>query len=189
MSFSSVGDVGALKIKFQEEFGDDPKLWERFNRHMQLAAKGVYHTTTVSPQKFFTDPYYCGKDLAGTLFPAVLEALSETCSGRYVEAVLTGGIGCSKTTIALLGTMYQIYVLSCMHNPQRAFGLHQTDEIVFIFQSLAAHLAKDVSFDRFRARLEESPYFQAKFPHNKDLKSVIAFPNRIIVKAVAQYFH
>lgn len=174
-----------LKAKFQAEFGNDPQLWDRFSRHVQLAAKGVYHTTPVSPRKFFTDPYYCGKDIANTLFPAVLEALEETCSGRYVEAVLTGGIGCSKTTIALLGMMYQVYVLSCMHNPQRAFGLMQSDEIVFIFQSLAAHLAKDISFDRFRARLDESQYFQTKFPYNKDLKSVIAFPKRIIVKAVS----
>lgn len=182
---SQAADLTELKQKFEAEFGTDPKLWERFSRHMQLAAKGIYHTTPVSPHKFFTDPYYCGKDLAGTLFPVVLDALAETCSGKFVEAVLTGGIGCSKTTIALLGTMYQIYVLSCMHNPQRAFGLMQSDEIVFIFQSLAAHLAKDISFDRFRARIEESPYFQAKFAFNKDLKSVMVFPNRIIVKAVS----
>ena len=116
-----------VKQAFIEQFGDDPKLWDRFERHMQLAAKGIYHTTPVPARKFFTDPYCCGKDIAGTLFPAVLQALEDTCSGRYVEAVLTGGIGCSKTTIALLGMMYQIYVLSCMHNPQRAFGLMQSD--------------------------------------------------------------
>lgn len=174
-----------IRAKFEAEFGSDPELWEQFKRHVRLAAQGIYHSIPVTPRQFFTDPYYMGDDLAGSLFPEVLKALEECCSGNYVEAVLTGGIGVSKTTIALLGTMYQVYVLSCMHSPQKAFGLMASDEIVFIFQSLAAHLAHDIDFERFKQRIELSPYFRTKFPHDKDLKAVLKFPNRIIVKAVS----
>lgn len=64
-----------LRKKFEEEFGTDPKLWAEFERHVRFQAKGVYHTTPVSVAKFFSDPYYCGTSVAGTLFPEVLKAL------------------------------------------------------------------------------------------------------------------
>ena len=174
-----------LREQFEAEFGSDPELWEHFKRHVQHQAQGIYHTTPISPEQFFSDPYYCGKDLAGSLYPEVLKALSECSSGRYVEAVLTGGIGVSKTTIALLGTVYQLYLLSCMRSPQKAFGLIASDEIILIFQSLNEGLARNVDFARFKARIDESAYFRAKFQYNKELTSTLNFPNRIIVKPVS----
>lgn len=173
-----------LKAKFEAEFGADPVLWEQFKRHINLQARGIYHTTPVSPRQFFSDPYYCGKDIAGSLYPEVVKALEECSSGRYVEAVMTGGIGVSKTTIALLGTFYQLYLLSCMRSPQKALGLIASDEIIIIFQSLNAGLARAVDFQRFKARVDESAYFKAKFMYDKGLTSELRFPHHIIVKPV-----
>ena len=80
------------------------------------------------------------------LYPAVMEELRELNSGKYVEAVLTGAIGTGKSTIALFTTAYQLYLLSCLKDPHRLFGLDPSSEIVFAFQSLNKLLAKsDVS--------------------------------------------
>jgi hypothetical protein len=113
------------------------------------------------------------------IWPEVMKCASELNSGRYVEGVLTGGIGVAKTTIALWTMAYQLYVLSCFQNPQKVYGISSSDEIVFIIQSIAGKQAKEVGYDRLRAMIEEAPYFKNKFRFDKDLMSQMVFPNRI----------
>lgn len=105
--------------------------------------------------------------------------------GSYEEAVLTGGIGTGKTTLALFSTAYQLYLLSCHRNPQKSFGLDPASEIVFIFQSINATLAKVVGYERFKAMISGSPYFKDQFPFDKTIVSELRFPNRVIVKSVS----
>lgn len=124
-------------------------------------------------------------DNKGVIYPAVLEEIVKISSGDYSEVVLTGGIGSGKTSIALYVNAYQIYLLSCLKNPHKQFGLDPSSEIVFIFQNLNAKKAKEVDYDRFRNLIERSPYFRQHFPFNKDVKSQMHFPNRIIVKPVS----
>lgn len=101
---------------------------------------------------------------------------------RNGRVFVTGNTG--KSTIALYSTAYQLYLLSCMKSPHQSFGLDPSSEIVFIFQSINARLAKAVDYDRFRTMIAKSPYFKEHFPFNKDLESELIFPNRIIVKPV-----
>jgi hypothetical protein len=115
------------------------------------------------------------------IYPRIMGELVEMNNGLYVEAVMTGAIGVGKTTIALFSQAYQLYVLSCIINPQRLFRLAPSDEILIVFQSLTAKAAKDVDFDRFRTMLSTSPYFRDVFPFDKDLTSELRFPNRIQV--------
>src|SRR5262249_15692681 len=117
--------------------------------------------------------------------PAVMDAIVELNSGGYVEAVLSGGIGTAKTTIALITTAYQLYVLSCLLEPQTLFGLQPSSELIFVFQSVTAKLSKSVDYDRFQAMIAESAYFQAHFPFDRRLKAEMRFPNRITVKPLS----
>ncbi len=119
------------------------------------------------------------------VYPAVMDELIELNSGGYDEAVLTGGIGTAKTTIALYTTAYQLYLLSCMKNPHGEFGLDPSSEIMIIFQSINANLAKSVDYTRFRHMIEQSHYFNTTFPFDKDLASKMIFPNRIEVVPVS----
>ena len=80
----------------------------------------------------------------------------------YSEAVLTGGIGTGKTTIALYSTAYQLYVLSCFRDPHVLFELDPASEIVFVFQNKTESLAKAVDYERFKAMVESSPYFRGR---------------------------
>lgn len=136
----------------------------------------------VDPYTFFTHEYYLN---AGTsIYPTIMDELVEINSGKYDEIVLTGGIGSGKTSIAVWSQAYQLYVLSCLEQPQAEFGLDPSHEIVIIFQSLNATLAEELDYSRFKSALDRSRYFQEKFPHNKYLESQMEFPNRVIVKPV-----
>lgn len=139
-------------------------------------------------EAFIVNEHYLNaRDKSGgvVIYPEVMKALVELNSGLYSEAVLTGGIGTAKTTIALYTNAYQLYLLSCYESPHMEFGLDPSSEIVFIFQNLNAKKAKEVDYDRFRSLIERSPYFQKYFPFNKDIKSELQFPHRIIVKPVS----
>lgn len=140
-------------------------------------------TSPVPIRKFIESPYFLGME--GVLYPEVLRCVEEMNNGDYQEAVLTGAIGTGKTTIALVSTAYQLYLLSCYTNPQEVFALDPASEIMFIFQSLNANLAKSVDYARFKAMLEKSPYFRENFPFNKDILSELRFPSRIIVKPIS----
>lgn len=124
-------------------------------------------------------------DMGDEIFPKVKDEIADLCSGKYIEAVLTGGIGTGKTTIALVATAYTLYQLACLREPQREFGLARSSEIVFIFQSLNAKLSKAVDFDRFKAMLDNSAFFQELFRYDRNITSELRFPNRIIVKPLS----
>lgn len=143
----------------------------------------LYRWKPVPVREFICSPEYLNK--APEIYPVVLDAAEELNSGCYVEAVLTGGIGSGKTTLALYTNAYQLYLLSCLRSPHKLFGLDPSSEILLIFQSITKHLAQGVDYERFRNMVERSPYFQRHFPHNKDLKSRLVFPNRIEVIPVA----
>lgn len=137
----------------------------------------------VDVETFVNSPKYLNKP--GTLYPKVMDELKELCSGKYVEAVLTGGIGTGKTTLALYAQAYELYRLSLMRNPHAEFGLDPSSEIVVIFQSITAALAKSVDYKRFEDMIKNAPYFQRRFMFDMSISSELRFPRRIIVKPVA----
>lgn len=122
----------------------------------------------------------------GVLWPAVLKEGAEINSGKYVEVVLTGGIGVAKSTLALYTQAYQLYVLTCMENPHEAFDLDPSSEILIVFQSITKDLAKDVDYGRFRAMIDDSPYFKKYCPYDTERASDMRFTNsRIVIKPVS----
>ena len=145
--------------------------------------RNAYTMLPVDVQTFVESPDFL--DCRGTLYPAVMNELRDLNSGRYVEAVLTGAIGTGKTTIALFTTAYQLYLLSCLKDPHRLFNLDPSSEIVFAFQSLNKMLAKSIDYERFRAMLTRSPYFNQFFPFNKKITSEMTFPHRIVVRPLS----
>lgn len=136
----------------------------------------------VDMHTFITDPYYMNK--SDDIYPKVLEELTEINSGKYVEVVLTGGIGCAKTTCALYTVAYQLYLLSCLKNPHRMYGLDPSSEILFVFQSINGKISL-ASFRRFQSMIEGCQYFREEFPPDPNLKSKLVFPSRIEVVPVS----
>lgn len=138
-----------------------------------------YTHVPVGPHEFLVSPEFM--DSEEGLYPIFIEEFVKLNSGNYSEAVLTGGIGCFKTTMALYTTAYQLYLLSCMKNPQKTFSLTKESEIVFIFQSSKRELAKKVDFERFRNMIAGCKYFNKSFPFNPEILTELRFPHNIQV--------
>ena len=102
----------------------------------------------------------------------------------YTEAVLAGGIGVGKSTVAVLSLAYQIYVLSCLQSPQRLFNLSERSEIVFVVQAPTERLAKVVGYSRMRELGLQSPYFK-RFAPDKRVKSELRFPNGVVLRPLS----
>ena len=139
--------------------------------------------TPVDPETFLMDSYFLGK--SGEVYPEVFKAYIELSTGGYDEAVMTGGIGSGKTQLALYSLSYQLYLLSCLVNPQGTFGLDSSSEVKMIFQSLRKSTASDVDYARFKHMIEASPYFRNEYPHNANLESKLVFPNRVILEPLS----
>lgn len=158
------------------------RLSEKPSKRSELVRVANRKFNPVDIETFLRDPFYLG--LEGQIYPTIVEDLKAINSGEYTEAVLTGGIGVAKTTIALWTNAYQLYLLSSLVDPQREFGLDKSSEILIVFQSLNSGHAKDLDYGRFRALIEGSPYFNKSFPFRKDLESTLKFQNRIEVRPI-----
>jgi hypothetical protein len=149
----------------------------------RLADYSQFRWKPVGIVEFICSPHYLNKEKE--IYPGVLEAAEELNSGGYVEAIMTGGIGSGKTTLALYTNAYQLYLLSCMRSPHKQFGLDPSSEILLIFQSMTLKLAQGVDYQRFRNMIEGSPYFLKHYPFDRQLKSKLVFQNRVEVIPVA----
>lgn len=147
-----------------------------------VSSLALYRTPPVDVRTFCCDEAFLNK--ASYLYPLVLDEIGEMNSGKYIEIILTGGIGSAKTTAALYSTAYQQYLLSCMYNAHAAFGLDPSSEILTVFQSITATVSAN-SFRRFRDMVTQSKYFKNHFPWDKDLKTKLVFPNRIEVTPIS----
>lgn len=148
-----------------------------------LRNTSLYKWPPVGMREFVCGEYYLNKK--EDIYEKVMEELVEiNTPGKYVEIVLTGGIGSAKTTTALYTTGYQLYLLSCMHAPHKVFGLDSASEILIVFQSLNAQTSKS-SYTRFKTMIEGSDYFKENFYFDKHIESKLVFPHRIEVVPVS----
>lgn len=177
-------DAGPQKINaaFQRWLDDD-----EVTRAQVLAKLQGYKHVPVDAETFLRDPFYLG--LEDELYDTMLQPFLDLNSGQFVEAVLTGGIGSAKTSLAVWTTLRQLYLLSLMENPHKTFGLQRSDEIEIILQSITETLAEAVSFSRLRALIQlnhkRNGYFKREFAHNTNKDSELVFPHRILLKPVS----
>lgn len=155
---------------------------EGFDKYAQYSHKPVSLRDFIERKDMMNAYHPDGRPI---VWPLVMDDLEAMNDGTYQEVVLTGGIGVAKTTLALYSIAYQLYLLSCMKSPHERFDLDPASEILIIFQSATATLARIVDYQRFRGMIDNAPYFQNHFPCDKDIKSEMVFPRRIIVRPVS----
>lgn len=98
---------------------------------------------------------------------------------RFERAMITGGIGIGKTTIASIVLPYMAHWVLCLKNPQEFFGLLPGARIAFMQMSTSGSQAKEVVFGDIKARINFSPWFQQKYPYDKNFKNQLRFPKDI----------
>jgi hypothetical protein len=163
---------------------DDPRITEQFRLALDEVRKDGdfeklieltrYRRTPVDMDEFLYGNMYLGLN-PSELFPGVTEALYELESGNYVEAVLKGAIGGGKTSVANIGILRQLYLISCLRNPQATFGVQRNSSLVFTIQSVRLSTAKKAVFQEMGAYIANSPYFNKIYPYDKRITSEMIF--------------
>ena len=97
----------------------------------------------------------------------------------YPKAMITGGIGIGKTTIASVVLPYLAHWVLCLRDPQGFFELLPGSRIAFMQMSTSGSQATEVVFGDIKARIEHSPWFQAKYPFDPKFKNQLRFPKDI----------
>jgi len=141
----------------------------------------------VSIEEFLDGPEFMGTtDLV--LWPEVREAIIHINSqwwkgvdaGAHYEALLCGATGSGKTEISKVTLLYHLYLLSCMENPQRYYGLPRATSIVFAIMAAKPHVTKKVVYDPLRHMVENIPYFQIHLRPVKHVESEMIFEEKNI---------
>lgn len=136
--------------------------------------------TPVDMDTFLDDPYYLGES-SKTLYPKIRADLKEALtSGRYREMVLTGGIGYGKTTFISFAVARMLYEISCLRNPQEAYGLSAGSEVVVALISKSLHVARQVMKTAVEDKIKISPYFQEHFKGRAN-RDVTHYPNNVML--------
>jgi hypothetical protein len=94
---------------------------------------------------------------------------------RGVFSGNTGAIGTGKSTIACAGMAYKAYLLSCLRDPSRYYGLLSDSLIVFGIYSITKRQVNDTGYHKLKAFIDASPYFLRDFPRQMNLDSKIMF--------------
>lgn len=94
---------------------------------------------------------------------------------KYPQAIITGGIGIGKTTVASIVLPWLAHWVLCLKNPQEFFNLLPGSRIAFMQMSTSGSQAKEVVFGDIKARIQYSPWFQTKYPYDKNFKNQLRF--------------
>lgn len=85
-----------------------------------------------------------------------------------------------NTEISKLTTLYHLYLLSCIDNPQAYYGLPKATSIVFAIMAAKPHVTKKVIYDPLRHMVENIPYFQKHLRPSKLVESEMIFEEKNI---------
>lgn len=142
-----------------------------------------YKREPVDMRTFVHDEYYLG-NTCDTLYPVLLDDLTDLFEGGYHESIWTGSIGYGKTFASSIGVCRILYEISCMNNPHKSFGLATDSNISIVALSVNEALAIKVVFENVATKIKASPYFQEHFPF-EPTKKELRFPGNVWVAARA----
>jgi len=142
-----------------------------------------YEQTPPEIDEFISDQEYLGSVLEGgasvyEYWKAALRVIyPNPFKSPYLEVVATGAIGIGKTTLAKIGSSYDIAKMTMMADPHRVFGIVKTEKIQYAIINATMNLAKSVIYDELISWWNASPYFSNLMKKNKSTDSL--FPKRI----------
>ncbi len=115
---------------FRIEAGINDRIMERVLDVVAVPERRLYNQEVIDPIEFIENPTYM--NAGGVLWEKIKPHFLELNSGEYTEALMTGGIGSGKTSLALYTQAYQLYLLSCYKNPHELYDLDPASEIEII---------------------------------------------------------
>jgi hypothetical protein len=146
-------------------------------------AKVEYETAPADIRTFLTDPYFLG-ETGSSLWDQLKDDLVELFEGDYHEAALGGSLGWGKTFFATTAMTYVLYQMSCLRDPQSAYGIALGSHIYLAMLSVTEKVARRVPVNELIGKITHSRYFKEQFP-SKAAPSLleVRFPKQIMVVA------
>jgi hypothetical protein len=149
----------------------------------EQVANVEYDVPPVDIRTFLTDPYFLG-ETGSSLWEKLKDDLVELFEGDYHEAALGGSLGWGKTFFATTAISYVLYQMSCLRDPQRAYGIAPGSNIYLAMLSVTERVARRVPVNELIGKITHSRYFKEQFP-SKAAPSLleVRFPKQIMVVA------
>lgn len=98
---------------------------------------------------------------------------------RYSEALITGGIGIGKTTVASIILPYLVHWVLCLKDPHAYYGLLPGSRIAFMQMSTSEKQALEVVFGDIKARIQYARWFRDRYPPDPAFKNQLRFPKDV----------
>ena len=143
-----------------------------------------YESVPVSIETFINDPQYVGSIYKDSVYPYWVERLKQIYPNPlyspYIEVCVTGAIGIGKSTISILGSLYDLYRVTLLKDPHKKFKLIPTTPIVVTLITATMDLAGAVLADQLIDVIGSSPYFRSKLlPGKGDRIDEDMFPHHV----------
>lgn len=166
---------------FKEVF--EATVQGRFWGDYEKLAEAEYERQPVDVHTFLTDPYFLG-ETGSSLWPRLKDDMIELFEGDYYEGVLGGSLGWGKSFFATCAMAYVVYQMSCLRNPQKAYGIDAGSHIYVAMLSVTEKVARRVAVNELIGKIEHSRYFKEHFPPKAAPSQLeIKFPNNVQVVA------
>lgn len=151
--------------------------------HPDFKERPVDITTFVNHPKYLNLEFKVNGSKGSGCRPRVLSQLQRVFdpTEQYEEFVFCCGIGWGKDFASSIVLCYRLYLLGCLKDPQSYFGLSTGTNIHLMLMSINETHAKDVLFGEVRARIDNSPWFKARFKYNPKINSYFQFPSNIML--------
>lgn len=100
--------------------------------------------------------------------------------GTIVKNCVSGAIGIGKSSVSIIGILYDLYRITLLKNPHKKWKLIPTTHIVFTLITATMDLAGVVLADQLIDAISASPYFCSKLlPGKGDKIDEDMFPHRV----------
>ena len=132
-----------------EDYAEVPVDIHRFLHEDQYLGAALYD----KEGRFTLYPYW--EEMLGKVFPTNIDT-------NYHTAILTGGIGIGKSTVAVIGMIYALYRILCLKDPQIHYGMQNNELISFAFVNMTLEAARGVAWAKFHNFVLQSEWFMKK---------------------------
>jgi hypothetical protein len=167
------------KDVLKQIFVSEAKRREKASSWVKI--REVVDIKTWLESEYFVGPdciriYDYWKELIAEVFDSKREK-----ENRINEIIISGSLGVGKSTCAELIMMRRLYELSCYKNINALFELMLKTHITFLYFSVNKAQAERTGYGEMMSWIDSSPYFQECFLRNKNINSLMLFPENILV--------
>lgn len=149
--------------------------------------------TPVDIETFVKDPQYLGDIVGDVIYPYWLEQFKKIYAAsegspfflsEYSEVLFAGALGAGRSFAAIVGLLYELYILTLVKDPHKKWTLLPTTPIDLAV--ITADASNTLLSDRILDCINVSPYFKSILLPNKGsaLESDM-FPNHVGLAIVA----